>query len=358
MTRGEASHSNPARQPSKSHSPTSGDAARFVSHQSTVISSADRFEVSNSPDNIHSPYYLHNSDHPDLVLVSEPLDGNNYGIWLIAMTTSLEAKNKLGFLDGSIAKPLENDQYFKIWCRCNRMLKSWLLNSVSKKIYTSILYIKHAADIRKDLHTRFHKSNLPRLYKLRQIHSLRQGSLDLSSYHIQTQALWEELISIQPPASTVEEFLAEKETNCVIDFLMGLNESYASIRSRILMKKTPPSLSEVFNLLDHEDSQRDASVLNSPDLSTTSFHVSQSSGHGALTQSQSSSSSSSGPSGGYIRKDRPYCTHCHRVGHVVDKCYKKHGYPNSFKPNQRNDKISIPVTANVTVEKAGIEILS
>lgn len=74
--------------------------------------SSDRFEVSNSPDNVHSPYYLQNSDHPGLVLVSEPLDGNNYGIWLVAMTTSLEAKNKLGFLDGSIVKPLEEDQYF------------------------------------------------------------------------------------------------------------------------------------------------------------------------------------------------------------------------------------------------------
>lgn len=123
--------------------------------------SSDRFEVSNSPDNIHSPYYLHNSDHPGLVLVSEPLDGNNYGIWLVAMTTSLEAKNRLCFLDGSIVKPPEEDQYFKIWCRCNSMLKSWLLNSISKKIYTSILYITHASDIWKDLHTRFHKSNPP-----------------------------------------------------------------------------------------------------------------------------------------------------------------------------------------------------
>lgn len=356
LTRGEASHSNPARLPSELPSPTSGDAARFVPPRSNVISSADRFEVSNSPDSVHSPYYLHNSDHPGLVLVSEPLDGNNYGIWHIAMTTSLEAKNKLGFLDGSIAKPSENDPYFKIWCRCNSMLKSWLLNSVSKKIYTSILYIKHAADIWKDLHTRFHKSNLPRLYKLRhQIHSLRQGSLDLSSYHTQTQALWEELISIQPPASTIEEFLAEKETNRVIDFLMGLNENYESIRSRILMKKALPSLSEVFNLLDQEDSQRDASILPSSDLSATAFQVSHPSGQ---SSSQQGSSSSSGPSGGYIRKDRPYCTHCHRVGHVVDKCYKKHGYPNSFKPNQRTDAISAPVTANVTIEEVNSDDLS
>ena len=242
LARGDSPHA-------QSDSPhVSGDIAPSPPPRSTYV---DRFEVSNNPTNIHSPYYLYSSDHPGLVLVSEPLDGNNYGIWLIAMTTSLEAKNKIGFIDGSIPKPSENDQFFKIWCRCNSMLKSWLLNSVSKKIYTSILYIKHASDIWKDLHTRFHKSNLPRLYKLRhQIHSLRQGSLDLSSYHTQTQALWEKLTSIQPPAFTVEELLAEKETNRVIDFLMGLNDNYESIRSRILMKKVLPSLSEIYNLLD------------------------------------------------------------------------------------------------------------
>lgn len=92
------------------------------------------------------------------------------------------------------------------------MVKSWLLKSVSKKIYTSILYIKNTSDIWKDLHTRFHKFNLPRLYKFRhKIHSFRQGILDMSSYHTQTQALWEELSKIQVTASTVEELLAEKE---------------------------------------------------------------------------------------------------------------------------------------------------
>lgn len=232
-----------------------GVSDRVRNHRSTSFISQDHFEVSNNPDNLHYPYHLHSSDHPGLVLTSELLDGNNYSVWIIAMNTSLEAKNKLKFLDGSIVKSDINDPYYKIWCRCNSMIKSWLLNSVSKKIYTSILYIKHASDIWKDLHTRFHKSNLPRLYKLRhQIHSFRQGSLDLSSYHTQTQALWEELSNIQALASTVEDLLAEKETNRVIDFLMGLNENYESIRSRILVKKTLPSLSEVYNLLDQEDS--------------------------------------------------------------------------------------------------------
>lgn len=196
----------------------SGSSNRANNHQNldipAVICSSKPFEVSNSPDNIHSPYHLHSSDHPGLALTSEALDRTNYSIWTIAMTTSLEAKNKLRFIDGSIAMHVETDPFHKIWCRCNSMVKSWLLNSVSKPIYTSILYFKAASDIWNDLHTRFHKSNLPRLYKLRhQLLSLRQGSMDLSSYHTKTQSLWEELNSLNAPARTMEGLMAQNENN-------------------------------------------------------------------------------------------------------------------------------------------------
>lgn len=191
-------------------------------HQSAHSKPASRsFEVSDSPDNIHSPFHLHSSDHPGLVLAPELLDGSNYGTWIIAISTSIEAKNKFGFVDGSINKPDVNDPYYKIWKCCNSMVKSWLLNSVSKKIYTSILYFETASAIWKYLHTRFHKSNLPRLYKLRQhIHSMRQGTMDLAYYHTQIQSLWEELSSLQVAARSIEDLLAERETNRVIDFLI------------------------------------------------------------------------------------------------------------------------------------------
>ncbi|KAG7557416.1 Zinc finger CCHC-type superfamily [Arabidopsis suecica] len=293
------------------------------------------FEVSDSPDNIHSPYHLHSSDHPGLVLVPDLLDGSNYGTWIVAITTSIEAKNKIGFVDGSIVQPDDDDPYCKIWKRCNSMVKSWLMNSVSKKIYSSILYIPTAAEIWKDLHTRFHKSNLPRLYKLRQqIHSLRQGSMDLSSYHTATQSLWEELASLQVTARTVEDLLAERETNKVIDFLMGLNDGYDTVGSQILMKKSLPSLSEVYNLLDQEDSQKSARLSSATGMESTAFQVSQQSSLGGSNQ--------------YQRKDRPICTFCGKSGHIMDKCYKKHGYPVGF-PKPKSFRPAQNIAANVTV---------
>ncbi|XP_033129337.1 uncharacterized protein LOC103873357, partial [Brassica rapa] len=315
-------------------------------HRSLTPSSVDRFEVSNSHDNIHTPYYLHSSDHPGLVLVADSLDGSNYGVWIIAMTTSLKAKNKLEFVDGSIVKPQDDDPYFKIWCRCNSMIKSWLLNSVAKSIYTSILYFKNASEIWTDLHSRFHKSNLPRLYKLRhQLHSFRQGNLSLASYHTKTQSLWEELSNIQATNRSVEELLAERETNRIIDFLMGLNDNYETIRNIILTKKHLPSFSEIYNLLDQEDSQKEANNVSSLDVSTAAaFQVTQ-----ASDQHSGKTSFSGGQSTGYPRKDCPFCTFCHRPGHVIDKCYKKHGYPNSMKPNQKSERSFSSVSANAAI---------
>ncbi|KAL5857311.1 hypothetical protein ACOSQ3_004769 [Xanthoceras sorbifolium] len=52
-----------------------------------------------------NPFYLHHSNNPGLVLVSEQLTGDNYASWSRAMLIALSVKNKLCFIDGSILKP-------------------------------------------------------------------------------------------------------------------------------------------------------------------------------------------------------------------------------------------------------------
>ena len=49
-----------------------------------------------------NPYFIHHSDQPGMVLVSKPLNGDNYSTWCRAMTIFLNAKSKLGFVDGTI----------------------------------------------------------------------------------------------------------------------------------------------------------------------------------------------------------------------------------------------------------------
>ncbi|KAE8663671.1 hypothetical protein F3Y22_tig00112925pilonHSYRG00180 [Hibiscus syriacus] len=118
--------------------------------------------LNDSFDNGANPYYLHQSDNPGMILVSQLLSNNNFHSWKRSMMLALSAKNKLGFVDGSIQAPdpsLVNQ--FNAWTRANNLVNSWLLNSVSKDIATSLLYHTTAAEMWKDLVDHFQQSNGP-----------------------------------------------------------------------------------------------------------------------------------------------------------------------------------------------------
>ena len=39
-------------------------------------------------------------------------------------------------------------------------------------------------------------------------------------------------------------------------------------------------------------------------------------------------------------KDRPVCTHCGKLGHTVEKCFKLHGFPPGFKPKGKTSMVN------------------
>ena len=115
-----------------------------------------------------SSYYLHHSDNPGTVLVSQLLNGDNYASWNRSMLIALSVKNKLGFVDGSILKSDGSDpQLLNAWRRNNHIVIAWLMNSVSKEISSSLLFGESAAKIWTDLNERFQQSNGPRIYQLK-----------------------------------------------------------------------------------------------------------------------------------------------------------------------------------------------
>ena len=77
------------------------------------------------------------------------------------MLIALNAKNKLGFVDGSIPQPAASEPTASIWSCCNSIVISWLLNAVSKEITDSLLYLDSAQAVWSDLHDRFCQSNAP-----------------------------------------------------------------------------------------------------------------------------------------------------------------------------------------------------
>lgn len=70
----------------------------------TITKSSAKPEMSKYDDPT-DPLYLHHSDQPVAILVTQQLNEENYPTWSRAMIMALSAKNKEGFIDGTIKRP-------------------------------------------------------------------------------------------------------------------------------------------------------------------------------------------------------------------------------------------------------------
>lgn len=96
-----------------------------------------------------SHFFIHHYDHPGMVITSKPLNGNNYATWCRSIIISLSAKNKFGFVDGTVKMPSAktHPDDFSLWKCCNNMVLSWLLNTLEPDIADSVIYSTTAHEI-------------------------------------------------------------------------------------------------------------------------------------------------------------------------------------------------------------------
>ena len=277
-----------------------------------------------------NPFFLHHGDSPGAMIVSKLLNGENYNSWKRAMMMALSAKNKLSFVNGTLPKPaVLDDSQGLAWIRCNNMVLSWLLNSVSTEIANSIIYIDDASEIWKDLQDRFSQHNGPRIFQLQKsISCLSQENNSVSSYFTTLKGLWDELGNHQPiPTCTcgaLKTILSYHHQQQVYQFLMGLNESFSHVRGQILLIDPLPPINKVFSLVIQEERQR---MISS---SSISFNQNTT----TLFTKTVSSNRFNGNKSSYVRKDRPICSYCGIAGHTVEKCYRIHGFPPGYKFNR------------------------
>ncbi|XP_073310027.1 uncharacterized protein [Primulina huaijiensis] len=265
----------------------------------------------------NDPLYLHPSDAPGISLVVDPLIGSeNYGIWSRAMKIALHAKNKLGFVDGTCRKPAANSPSLYQWERCNAVVLSWIFSSVSKEIFCGLVYAKEASSVWADLKERFDKICGSRIYAIhRDIVRLSQGSGTISVYFSKLKQLWDELASLVTSPScecpTSRSYVEYEQQQRLIQFLMGLNDSYGTIRSQILLMNPLPSVSQAYSLISQEESHRHVMTFQPiSDAPTTAFY-------------------SSKPS------DIIKCDHCLIPGHMKENCFRLIGYPPGHKLHKR-----------------------
>ncbi|XP_073152184.1 uncharacterized protein [Henckelia pumila] len=232
---------------------------------------------------VYHPLYLHPSDIPGVNLITKKLTGTeNYGVWSRAMLIALCAKNKQAFINGSCPRPASDSDTLHIWERCNAIVLSWIMNSVSKEIFGGIVYSTNAATVWTDLKERFDKVNGSRIFSLhREIGRLTQGNHTISTYFSKLRQLWDEFESLVTLPScacdSAKKYIEHDQQHKLLQFLMGLNEGYTYVRSQILMMSPLPSVSQAFAILSQEESH--CSLLATPpiplDASVTAFYSAQ-----------------------------------------------------------------------------------
>ncbi|OIT33194.1 hypothetical protein A4A49_56054, partial [Nicotiana attenuata] len=143
---------------------------------------------------------------------------------------ALLVKNKLGFIEGTCLKSSYKGELANRWERCNAV-------------------------------ERFDKSNLTRFYLLWiQIGSLKQGTDSVTTYYTKMKDLWDELDLLVPGPKT-RPFIDQFKNLRLLQFLVGLNESYSQVRSQILLKTPVLTVNQAYALVIQEESQRELSVL-------------------------------------------------------------------------------------------------
>ncbi|RVW31814.1 Retrovirus-related Pol polyprotein from transposon TNT 1-94 [Vitis vinifera] len=229
-----------------------------------------------------NPYFLHHSDHPGMVLVSKPLNGDNYSTWCRAMTISLNAKSKLGFIDGTTTMPSATDKpdEHASWKKCNDMILSWILNSLSQDLADSVIFSTTAQEVWEDLRDRFSQSNAPRIFQIeRDIACLTQDQMTIAAYYTRLKKA---------------------------DLLMNPLPDVAKAYSSIVQEEKQRSLGAT-----RETTENSAMVVQRAEPMALAIR------HGQ------GSSSRSNPS----NRKPLHCSYCDRDHHVRETCWKLNGYP-------------------------------
>ena len=275
---------------------------------------------------INHPYFMSSVDHPGLALVTEPLPDKNYHQWNRSIKIALSAKLKIGFIDGTQAKPADSSPQLILWMRNNDLVISWLLNSMSTDIRKSVVYLSTTKQIWDDLEARYAQSNVPRLFHLKKdLLSLTQGTKSITSYFTMFRSLIDELGTLAPIPKCIclnsnctcgnrSRLEVYEQVNKMSQFLMGLSEQFTTVRGQILLMNPLPDITQAYSMLLQEESQREFASQSVIPVENVAMNVKLNNNFKAKNNKKSPDPNIS-------------CEYCHLPGHLKDKCFALHSYP-------------------------------
>ncbi|XP_074383226.1 uncharacterized protein LOC141724835 [Apium graveolens] len=113
-----------------------------------------------------NPLFLHPSDNATSIQVEKLQGSADFRSWSRSIEINLASKRKLGFVNGTITRSIDDEAKAEMWDVYNNMVIAWLTYNISPSIKRSIMYMTNASDIWKNLEMRFALTNGSRKYKI------------------------------------------------------------------------------------------------------------------------------------------------------------------------------------------------
>ncbi|KAL2895430.1 Anthranilate phosphoribosyltransferase [Bienertia sinuspersici] len=187
---------------------------------------------------------------------------------------SIEMRDKIEEDEKEDMEEDEREKWRKVRRRLNEMreIALWFLLLLLKQARlvtgeiqqpqdsTSAEYMawERSHDIWKDLEERFGYSSIAQVYSLEQkLTEISQGDQSVAEFYTSIKSLWDALDEVHPlPFCTcnnctcglTKRIFQRHQEKLLVQFIMKLNEQYASIRGNILMMSPVPKVSEAYRL--------------------------------------------------------------------------------------------------------------
>ncbi|GKB90531.1 ribonuclease H-like domain-containing protein [Tanacetum coccineum] len=134
----------------------------------------------------------------------------------------------------------------------------------------------------------------------------------------------------------------------LMQFLIGLDDMYNSVRSLILTTEPLPDLRSAFATLSRDESHRNSGLSSkSVKIGPTAFVSRPSNGNNWNTNKIGNNNNNNfGSNRRFERMSNLVCKHCNMTGHTIDRCFELVGYPPGFKRNNSSQSNTNNATNN------------
>lgn len=232
-----------------------------------------------------------------------------------------------------------------MWKKVDSTVLSWILTSLSKELNATFVHTETSKQLWDIICQRYGENNGPMKYKIkRELRTLTQGTSTVVEYFNKFTKLLDELACVIPDIHcdcdkgqiVAKEYMEDR----VYMFVIGLNESYDTLKNQFMLLEPLPSLDKAFSMILVAERQRSLNVVFGEHLESPALPVKSNVPYKINIGKQSFSPNI--PGGWAGNKGKPFarltkeerakliCDHCGGTGHEIGTCFKIHGVPDWY----------------------------